>query len=342
MTKLNDIGEFGLIDLLTKDIKIKNEETIKGVGDDAAVLSYPKEKIVVTTDLLIEGIHFDLAYVPLKHLGYKAAVVNISDVVAMNAKAKQLVVSIAISNRFDVEAIEELYKGIKLACNNYDVDLVGGDTTSSKQGLHISITAIGGAKEEDLVYRNGAKENDLICVSGSLGAAYMGLQLLERENEIFKSDPKIQPNLSGYDYILQRQLKPEARLDIYKFLKENKIKANSMIDISDGLSSELLHICNSSNVGCLIYEDKIPIDAETNKMSDEFEISPLIPALNGGEDYEILFTIDLKDYEKIKTNNQISVIGHISKKEEGTNLQRINDSIMDLSSEGWNAFLKKQ
>ena len=341
MAKLNELGEFGLINHLTKDIKIKNFETIKGVGDDAAVLSYDDEKIVVTTDLLVEGVHFNLAYVPLKHLGYKAAVVNISDVIAMNAKAKQLVVSIAISNRFGLEAIDELYKGIKLACENYGVDLVGGDTTSSNQGLFISITAIGGAKEEDLVYRNGAKENDLICVSGNLGAAYMGLQLLERENKIFKADPKIQPDLSGYDYILERQLKPEARFDIYNFLKENNIKATSMIDVSDGLSSEIMHICNNSKVGCLIYEDKIPIDEETNKMAEEFEINPLVSALNGGEDYELLFTIDLKDYEKIKTSNQISVIGHISKKEEGTNLQRLDNSIMDLSAEGWNAFMKK-
>jgi len=341
MIKLEDIGEFGLIEHLTKDIKIQNKETIKGIGDDSAVLVYENEKIVVTTDLLLEGIHFNLSYVPLKHLGYKAAVVNISDVIAMNAKPKQLVVSIAISNRFDVAAIDEIYKGIKLACENYGVDIVGGDTSSSQQGLIISITAIGSAKTENLVYRNGAKESDLICVSGNLGAAYMGLQLLEREKEIFKSDPNIQPDLSGYDYILQRQLKPEARYDIYKFLKENKIKPNSMIDISDGLSSEIMHICNNSQVGCLIYEEKIPIDDETKKMADEFEISTLVPVLNGGEDYELLFTVNLKDYEKIKTNKQISVIGHICKKEKGVLLHRIDNSTMNLASEGWNAFKNK-
>ncbi len=341
MIKLEDIGEFGLIEHLTKDIKIQNKETIKGIGDDSAVLVYENEKIVVTTDLLLEGIHFNLSYVPLKHLGYKAAVVNISDVIAMNAKPKQLVVSIAISNRFDVAAIDEIYKGIKLACENYGVDIVGGDTSSSQQGLIISITAIGSAKTENLVYRNGAKESDLICVSGNLGAAYMGLQLLEREKEIFKSDPNIQPDLSGYDYILQRQLKPEARYDIYKFLKEKKIKPNSMIDISDGLSSEIMHICNNSQVGCLIYEEKIPIDDETKKMADEFEISTLVPVLNGGEDYELLFTVNLKDYEKIKTNKQISVIGHICKKEKGVLLHRIDNSTMNLASEGWNAFKNK-
>ncbi|MBN1251988.1 MAG: thiamine-phosphate kinase [Bacteroidales bacterium] len=341
MAELSELGEFGLIKHLTKDIKIINEQTIKGVGDDAAVLDYSDEKIVITSDLLVEGVHFDLAYVPLKHLGYKAVVVNISDVIAMNAKPRQIIVSIAISNRFGLEAIDELYSGIHLACKNYGVDLVGGDTTSSKQGLFISITAIGGAKQEEIVYRSTAKENDLICVTGDLGAAYMGLQLLERENEIFKADPQIQPDLSGYNYILQRQLKPEARYDVCNYLNNNNITPNSLIDISDGLSSEIMHICNNSNVGCQIYEDKIPINDETIKMAEEFGINPLVCALNGGEDYELLFTVDLNDYEKLKANNQISVIGHITKQNQGTNMIRLDNSIMDLSAEGWNAFMKK-
>jgi len=337
-----NLNEFELIKHLTKKVKINNKETVYGIGDDAAILEYPDQQIVVTTDLLSEGIHFDLAYVPLKHLGYKAAIVNFSDVYAMNAIPKQLVISIAVSNRFPLKAIEELYSGLQLACDNYQVDLVGGDTSSSVKGMFLSLTAIGSAPKEKLVYRKNAKENELICVSGDLGAAYMGLQLLKRENELFQADSKTQPILHGYDYILQRQLKPEARQEITQLLADENIIPSSMIDISDGLSSELIHICNNSNVGCKIFEDKIPIADETAKMAKEFGIDPLICALNGGEDYELLFTIKQKDYEKLKSHPEISIIGHITNKSAGTSLVTTDENSVPIQAWGWNAFTKKE
>jgi len=338
-TDLSELGEFGLINKLTKDLQIINKQSIKGVGDDAAVLNYNSEQIVVTTDLLLEGVHFNLAYTPLKHLGYKAVSVNISDVVAMNANPKQILVSIAVSNRFGLEAIEELYKGIHIACKDYGVDLVGGDTSSSVKGLFISITAIGGAKKDKIVYRSGANVKDILCVTGDLGAAYMGLQLLERENKIFKSDPLIQPDLSGYDYLLQRQLRPQARIDILNYLKENDIVPTSMIDISDGLSSEAIHLCMNSNKGCRIFENKIPIADQTVEIATEFGLEPLICALNGGEDYELLFSVKPSDFEKIKSNQNITAIGYFTEKEEGMNLEVTNGQSIPLNSQGWNAFL---
>jgi len=336
-----NLSEFELIRHLTDKIKIRNKETIYGIGDDAAVIEYPDKQIVVTNDLLIEGIHFDLAYVPLKHLGYKAGIVNFSDVYAMNAIPKQLIISIAVSNRFSLSAIEEFYSGLRLACDNYQVDLVGGDTSASVKGMFLSLTAIGSAPKEQLVYRKNAKINDLICVTGDLGAAYMGLQLLKRENELFQADPNLQPELSGYDYILQRQLKPEARPDIIKSLNTEKILPSAMIDISDGLSSEIIHICSNSNVGCKIFEDKIPIAHETAKMAKELGIDPLICALDGGEDYELLFTAKQKDYDKLKSQSGINIIGHITNKSDGTSLISKNGTIIPLQAKGWNAFSNK-
>jgi thiamine-monophosphate kinase len=338
ITELSQLGEFGLIQKLTNDIIIKNTETVKGIGDDSAVLSYPDEQIVVTNDLLIEGIHFNLAYTPLKHLGYKAAIVNISDVLAMNAIPKQLIVSFAVSNRFGVEAMEDLYYGIKSACNLYQVDLVGGDTCSSQKGLFLSITAIGSARKENIVYRKGARKNDILCVTGNLGAAYIGLQLLERENKIFLSDPQIQPQLEGYDYILQRQLRPEARIDIVRFFRDYNIVPTSMIDISDGLSSETIHLCNNSGIGCNIFEDKIPIAGETAQTAGEFGIEPLMCALNGGEDYELLFSVAPFDYEKIRENSEITAIGHFTGDNDGLKLFMQNGTSIDLSPNGWNSF----
>ncbi len=335
-TNISELGEFGLIDRLTKDIQIKNNSTIKGVGDDAAVLEYPEKQIVVSSDLLTEGIHFNLMYVPLKHLGYKAVIVNLSDVCAMNAVPKQIVVNIALSGKFSVEAIEKLYSGIHLACEKYDVDLVGGDTTSSLTGLTISITVVGEVKKEDVVMRSGAKPNDLLCVTGDLGGAYMGLQLLERENEVFKVNDKMQPQLSGYDYILQRQLKPEARVDIVSTFKKLNLKPTSMIDISDGLSSEIHHLCKNSGVGCKLYEEKIPLDFQTKKMAEELNINPLVAALNGGEDYELLFTLDQKDYNKIKNDPDFTVIGHMTEASEGINLITAGGSAIELLAQGWN------
>jgi thiamine-monophosphate kinase len=341
ITSLSELGEFGLIQRLTNDIVLKNVQSIKGVGDDAAVLEYADEQIVVTNDLLIEGIHFNLAYTPLKHLGYKSVTVNISDVLAMNACPRQVLVSFAVSNRFGIEAIDELYKGIKSACTDYQVDLVGGDTCPSSKGLFISITAIGGAKKENIVFRSGATINDVLCVTGSLGAAYMGLQLLERENAIFKADPLIQPNLDGNEYILQKQLQPQARMDIIQFFKEQGIKPTSMIDISDGLSSETLHLCKNSGLGCNLFEEKIPIAEETIKMANEFGIEPIVCALNGGEDYELLFSVSPSDYGKIQNNQEIMAIGHFTAKEEGFKLITRNGSAIDLSPKGWNGFTKK-
>lgn len=335
-TKIAEIGEFGLIDRLTKDLHIKNESTLKGVGDDAAVLSFGSKSIVLSTDLLTEGIHFNLMYVPLKHLGYKSIVVNLSDVCAMNARPRQVTVSIALSGKFSVEAVEELYSGITLACENYGVDLVGGDTTSSLTGLTISVSVVGDANQEDLVYRSGAKPGDLLCVTGDLGGAYMGLQLLERENEVFKVNENMQPQLQGYDYILGRQLKPEARLDVIDAFSKLKLRPTSMIDISDGLSSEILHLCKNSGTGCLLYEEKVPIDAQTRKMAEEFNINPLVAALNGGEDYELLFSLPPEEVIKIKNDPDFTIIGEITETSKGINLLTTGGSVMPLQAQGWN------
>ncbi len=340
-TELEELGEFGLIQHLAKHVEIKNKSTALGIGDDAALINPGKKQLVLTTDMLVEGVHFDLTYTPLKHLGYKAVVVNISDVCAMNATSSQITVSIALSNRFSLEAIEELYAGIMLACKNYNVDLVGGDTTSSLSGLIISVTATGFADKKDMVLRSTAKEHDLMCVTGDLGGAYMGLQLLEREKTVFQADENMQPDLEGNDYILERQLKPEARTDIIKLFKELKVKPTSMIDISDGLSSEALHICHSSDVGCNIYEEKIPLDHQTIQMAHEFKIDPSICALSGGEDYELLFTVNQKDHDKIKGNPNITIIGHITSKAEGCQLIGKGDVVHELTAQGWDSLLKK-
>ncbi len=333
--EISEIGEFGLINHITKDINLKHSNTLKGVGDDAAVIDYGEICAVVTTDLLIEGIHFNLIYTPLKHLGYKAVVVNLSDVYAMNAIPKQIIVSIAISKKFAIEHVEEIYEGIKLACENYNIDLIGGDTSSSLTGLAISITAIGEAQKEDIVYRNTAKKNDILCVTGNLGSAYMGLQLLEREKELFNNDPNFKPSLEGYDYILQRQLKPEARKEIIEFFKDLGIKPTSMIDISDGLSSEIKHICEKSDVGCKIFQDKIPIDENASNMANEFNMEPLTAALNGGEDYELLFTINVNDLEKVQNNPLIHPIGHIADKDHGAVLITSSGKSIHLQAQGW-------
>ena len=334
-TNISELGEFGLIDRLTKNIKIKNKTTIKGVGDDAAILEYGEKQIVVSSDLLTEGVHFNLMYVPLKHLGYKAVIVNLSDICAMNAVPKQIVVNIALSGKFSVEAVEELYSGIHLACEKYGVDLVGGDTTSSLTGLTISITVLGEVEKENVVLRSGAKPTELLCVTGDLGGAYMGLQLLERENEVFKVNENMQPQLSGFDYILERQLKPEARIDIISAFKKLDIKPTSMIDISDGLSSEIHHLCKNSNLGCNIYEDKIPLDFQTKKMAEEMNINPLVAALNGGEDYELLFTLALSDYDKIKNDADFTIIGHMTEAKDGVNLITGAGSAIPLVAQGW-------
>ena len=335
-TELSELGEFGLIERLTKDIQIKNPSTIKGVGDDAAVLDPANKHILVSTDMLTEGVHFNLMYVPLKHLGYKSVIVNLSDIYAMNASPKQVTVSIAISNKFSLQALEDLYSGIHLACEQYGVDLVGGDTTSSMTGLVISVTVIGEANKDDIIYRSGAKETDLLCVTGDLGGAYMGLQLLERENEVFKVNPNMQPQLEGYDYILERQLKPEARKDIHGIFKNLAIKPTSMIDISDGLSSEILHLCKASDLGCKLFEEKIPLDKQTRDMAEELNINPLVAALNGGEDYELLFTLPVTDYDKIKNDTDITVIGHMTTKADGSSLITTGGSSIAISAQGWN------
>lgn len=341
-TELSALGEFGLIKHLTRFIELKNESSKKGVGDDAAVIDYKSKRTVITTDMLVEGVHFDLTYVPLKHLGYKSIVVNVSDVYAMNAAPRQVLVSIAISNRFSVEAIEELYSGMMLACERYGVDIVGGDTTSSQLGLVISVTAIGEAEENEIVYRSNAKEGDLLCVTGDLGGAYMGLQLLEREKLIYKENPGIQPDLEGNDYILERQLKPEARKDIPPMLKKMGVKPTAMIDISDGLASEILHICDQSQVGCHLYEEKIPIDPSTYNKAREFNLDPTVCALSGGEDYELLFTADLSDYDKIKGNPNISIIGHMTSKSAGANLISKSGSVHPITAQGWDALKKRE
>jgi len=335
---LESIGEFGLIDHLTSQIKIKNDSTIFGVGDDAAVLDYKNKQTIVTTDLLLQGIHFDLVYTPLIHLGYKAVMVNLSDVYAMNATPKQITVSIGVSSKITLPHIEELYAGIQMACEKHHIDLIGGDTSTSLTGLTISITAIGEANKEDIVYRNGAQPNDLICVSGDLGAAYMGLQVLEREKRVHETKTSVQPDLSGYDYILERQLKPEARRDVIEFLKSIDVKPSAMIDISDGLSSEILHICKKSKTGCRLFENKIPIDHATSLMSEEINMNPTVAALNGGEDYELLFTISIKDYEKFskETDIKIYTIGHITEESKGKYLVTNSDQEIELQAQGWN------
>lgn len=340
-TEISDLGEFGLIDRLTKDFPLKNESSRKGVGDDAAVLHFGDKEVLVTTDLLLEGVHFDLRYVPLKHLGYKAAIVNFSDIYAMNGTPRQITVSLGVSSRFTVEHIDELYAGIRLACEMYGVDLVGGDTSASVTGLVISITCIGEADKDDVVYRNGAKPTDIICVSGDLGAAYMGLQLLERENRVAAQAAKgeeFQPDFAGKEYILERQLKPEARKDIIKELKENGIHPTSMMDVSDGLSSELLHICKSSDVGCRVFEDRIPIDYQTAVMAEEFNMNLVTAAMNGGEDYELLFTVPLTDNDKIEKLKGVTMIGYVTKPELGAAMVTRDGAEMPIRAQGWNAF----
>ena len=336
-TEISSLGEFGLIHRLTDDVKLCNEASKVGVGDDAAVLSYPNTEVLVTTDLLLEGIHFDLTYVPLKHLGYKSAVVNFSDIYAMNGTPRQITVSLGISSRFTVEHLEELYEGIKLACQVYNVDLVGGDTSASRQGLVISITCIGEAKKEDVVTRTGAKDTDLICVTGDLGAAYMGLQLLEREKAVSVGETDFEPDFSGKEYLVERQLKPEARKDIIDALQKASIKPTSMMDVSDGLSSELLHICKASHCGCKVYEDRIPIDYQTAVMAEEMNMNLVTAALNGGEDYELLFTVPLTEHQQVEKIPGVKVIGYITKEEYGCSLVTRDGQEMPLRAQGWNS-----
>ena len=352
MTEISKLGEFGLIDHLTKDIQIKNESTKYGVGDDCAVLHYPDKEVLVTSDMLMEGVHFDLTYIDMQHLGYKSAMVNISDIFAMNGTPRQLIVNIALSKRFKVEDLEDFYHGLRLACDKWGVDIVGGDTTSSYTGLAISITCIGEADKEDIVYRNGAKDTDLICVSGDLGAAYMGLQLLEREKTVYyqqvdeaqkKNDTKaledlkhFQPDFAGKEYLLQRQLQTEARGDIIQKLKEAHIHPTAMMDISDGLSSEILHICKQSHVGCRIYEKNIPIDYQTAIMAEEFNMNVTTCAMNGGEDYELLFTVPIGDYEKVNALEGVKIIGHITNESLGTQLITRDNQEFEIRAQGWN------
>ena len=345
--EIASLGEFGLIDQLSKDIKPNNESTKYGVGDDCAVLHYPASEVLITTDMLMEGVHFDLTYIDLQHLGYKSAMVNISDIFAMNGTPRQMTVSLALSKRFSVEDMEMFYSGLRMACDKWGIDIVGGDTTSSYTGLAISITCIGEAQKEDIVYRNGAKETDLICVSGDLGAAYMGLQLLEREKSVFyqmvdeakkkgKPAPDFQPDFAGKEYLLQRQLKTEARGDIIQKLREEGIHPTAMMDISDGLSSELMHICKQSKVGCRIFEKQIPIDYQTAVMAEEMNMNVTTCALNGGEDYELLFTVPIGDYEKIQALDDVKMIGHITKESLGQILVTRDDQEFELKAQGWN------
>jgi thiamine-monophosphate kinase len=336
-TSLSQLGEFGLIDHLTNQFEITQASTLKGIGDDAAVLDFVDKKAVISTDLLIEGVHFDLAYMPLKHLGYKAVVVNVSDICAMNAKPTQITVSVAVSNRFPLEALEELFAGINLAAKTYKVDVIGGDTTSSQKGLILSITAIGEASAEELVYRNGAKVNDLLVVSGDLGAAYMGLQVLEREKQVFQVNPNSQPDLEAYSYLIERQLKPEARTDVRTLLHALEIKPTSMIDVSDGLSSEILHLCKQSEVGCNLYEDKLPLDPQLISVCEEFQLDSTTVAINGGEDYELLFTVKMDDFDKLKGNPNFTIIGHMVEAAEGMHLITRANTKIPLKARGWNA-----
>ncbi len=335
--ELKQLGEFGLIDLLKKDTIHEPGTVVAGIGDDAAVLDFKDKKTVVSTDLLIEGIHFDLGYMPLKHLGYKAVVVNVSDICAMNAKATQILVSIAVSNRFPLEALEELFAGITLAANEYKVDVIGGDTTSSQKGMIISITVIGEANEDEIVYRNGAGQTDLLVVTGDIGAAYMGLQVLEREKQVFQVNPNSQPDLDAYTYLIERQLKPEARKDVRTLLHALEIKPTAMIDISDGLSSEIMHICKQSKVGCNLYEDKLPLDPQFMNVCEEFDLDATTVAINGGEDYELLFTIKMEDFDKIKGNPNFSIIGHMTQESEGIHLVTRANTKIQLKARGWDA-----
>ncbi len=336
-TTLSELGEFGLIEHLTTNFSIKNSSTILGIGDDAAVLEFKEKSVVVSTDLLVEGVHFDLSYMPLKHLGYKAVIVNLSDIYAMNARATQVTVSIAVSNRFGLEALEALYYGIHTAAKVYGVDVIGGDTTSSTSGLTISITAIGEINASDVVKRSEAKPNDLLVVSGDIGAAYLGLQVLEREKEVFKVNPNNQPDLDAYTYIIERQLKPEARKDIVQLLKDLGVKPTSMIDISDGLSSEIIHLCKQSHVGCDLYEDKIPLDPQVISTCEEFNLDSTTIALSGGEDYELLMTISQDDYPKIKANPNLTVIGYMTDVSSGIHLVTRGDEKIPLTAQGWNS-----
>ena len=340
-TEIKQLGRFGLINHLTEGIKSQNKSTIYGIGDDAAVLEYGKKQTLLTTDLLLEGIHFNLTYFPLKHLGYKAAIINFSDIYAMNGQPKQITVSLGISKRFSVEDLDEFYSGLNLACDIYGVDLIGGDTTSSITGLCISITCVGEVEKDKVVYRNRARTTDLIYISGDLGAAYMGLQLLEREKAIFDGDIEFNPDFGGKEYLLERQLKPEARKDIIKKLNENQIFPSSMIDISDGLSSELLHICTQSKVGCTIYEERIPIDYQTASLAERFNMNLTTVALNGGDDYELLFTVPLSLYEKIQTISGIHMIGHITDSVSGSNLIARDNTLIPLQAQGWSSSLHK-
>ena len=337
-TPLADLGEFAIIDHLTKSFSLSQKSSQIGVGDDAAVLNFENKSTLVSTDLLIEGVHFDLSYVPLKHLGYKAVMVNLSDIYAMNAIATQITVSIAVSNRFPLEALDELYAGIGLACKTYNVDLVGGDTTSSSSGLIISITALGVAESENITYRKGASQNDLLVVSGDIGSAYMGLQILEREKAVFKANPNNQPDLEMYTYLIERQLKPEARKDIPVLLNALEVQPTSMIDISDGLSSELLHLCKQSNVGCDLYEEKLPLDPAFINACEEFNLDSTTIALSGGEDYELLFTINQDDFSKIKGNPNLTVIGHVTDASMGVNLVTRGNEKIPLTAQGWKSF----
>jgi thiamine-monophosphate kinase len=339
-TELSTLGEFGLIDRLASAVELVDPSSLQGIGDDAAVIDPQGLMQVITTDMLVEGIHFDLGYVPLKHLGYKAIIVNLSDVYAMNARPRQVTVAIAISNRFSLEAVDELYAGMLAACSTYGVDLVGGDTTSSTSGLVLGITAIGAAKKEDIVYRHGAKEGDLLVVSGDLGGAYMGLQVLEREKAVFKEDPNMQPDLAGFDYILERQLKPEARKDVIALFSEMKLRPTAMIDISDGLASEAMHIARRSELGVKLYEEKIPIDPVTYRTARDFNLDPTTCALNGGEDYELLFTIAQGDYEKVKGSPHFTVVGHMTDAASGHQLVDRQGGQHELKAQGWDALLK--
>lgn len=340
-TPLEQIGEFSLIKHLTKDWISRQPSTVKAIGDDAAILEFPAEQLLLSTDMFLEGIHFNLSYVPLKHLGYKSVVINLSDIYAMNARPTQITLSLAVSNRFSLESLEEFYAGVKLACEHYRVDLVGGDTSSSRLGMLISVTAIGAADKGDIVLRKGAQPGDLLVVSGDLGAAYMGLQILEREHEVFKVNPHMQPELKGYEYLIERQLKPEARKEVLDLFKSLNIKPTSMIDISDGLASEILHLCDQSELGCKLFEDKIPIDPQTILACEEFKMHPAIAALSGGEDYELLFTIALNDYEKIKDQPLLKIIGHMTLPQEGVQMFTQAGTSTPITAQGWEAFLKK-
>ena len=337
-TSLEQLGEFGLIEHLTKHFTIQQPSTLKSIGDDAAVLDFGVKKAIISTDLLVEGVHFDLSYMPLRHLGYKAVVATISDICAMNATPTQITVSIAVSNRFPLEALEELFDGITMASKMYNLDVIGGDTTSSQKGLIISITAIGEANLEDITYRNGANATDLLVVSGDIGAAYMGLQILEREKQVFQVNPNNQPDLEPYTYLIERQLKPEARTDLKTLFEKLELKPTAMIDISDGLSSEIMHLCKQSNVGCNLYEEKIPVDPQLINVCEEFNLDITTIALSGGEDYELLFTIKMEDYDKIKGNPNFTVIGHTTQASEGMHLVTRANTKIELKARGWKAF----